>query len=85
VKRIYCSIPKRNKKYTHIGESMCQRGEERSSRPDSAEVQKEYYMNAEITESKLPIMLLGINMHKVQKELGNMRIEISYELFRGGK
>ena len=45
-------------------------------------------MNAEITESKLPIMLLGINMYKMQKEAGkkesgNMRIEISYELFRG--
>ncbi len=52
--------------------------------------QKEYYMNAVVTGSKLPIMLLGINMHKVQKEAGkkesgNMRIEISFELFRGDK
>ncbi len=57
--------------------------------------QKEYYMNAVVTGSKLPIMLLGINMHKAQKEAGkkeagkkesgNMRIEISFELFRGDK
>jgi hypothetical protein len=45
---------------------------------------KEYYMKPEIIGSKLPVMLLGINL---QKEEGtkNVRIDISYELFRGNK
>jgi hypothetical protein len=45
---------------------------------------KEYYMKPDIIGSKLPVMLLGINL---QKEEGtkNVRIDISYELFRGSK
>ena len=45
---------------------------------------KEYYMKPDIMGSKLPVMLLGINL---QKEEGtkNVRIDISYELFRGSK
>jgi hypothetical protein len=41
---------------------------------------KEYYKNAEIFESKLSILLLGINL-KINEE-SNKRIEISYELYR---
>jgi hypothetical protein len=45
---------------------------------------KEYYMKPDIIGSNLPVMLLGINL---QKEEGtkNVRIDISYELFRGSK
>ena len=45
---------------------------------------KEYYMKPDIIGSKLPVMLLGINLQK-DKGTKNVRIDISYELFRGSK
>jgi hypothetical protein len=45
---------------------------------------KEYYMKPEIIGSKLPVMLLGINLQK-EEGTNNKRIDISYELFRGNK
>jgi hypothetical protein len=45
---------------------------------------EEYYMKPDIIGSKLPVMLLGINLQK-DKGTKNVRIDISYELFRGSK
>jgi hypothetical protein len=45
---------------------------------------KEYYMKPDIIGSNLPVMLLGINLQK-DKGTKNVRIDISYELFRGSK
>ena len=45
---------------------------------------KEYYMKPDIIGSKLPVMLLGINLQK-DEGTKNVRIDISYELFRGSK
>ncbi len=45
---------------------------------------KEYYMKPDIIGSKLPVMLLGINLQK-DEETNSVRIDISCELFRGSK
>jgi len=45
---------------------------------------KEHCMKPDIIGSKLPVMLLGINLQK-DKGTKNVRIDISYELFRGSK
>jgi hypothetical protein len=45
---------------------------------------KEYYKKPDIIGSRLPVMLLGINLQK-EEGTNNKRIDISYELFRGSK